>query len=188
MTTHPKLDPSARILLGPGPSMTHPRVIRALSAPTVGHLDPELLALYAEEQDLLRTVFQTKNEWTFALPGTRTSGMEAPLVNLVEPGDQVLVAIHGYFGERLADIVARVGGQVDRIQRPLGEIFTLEEIETALKQKRYKLVAIVHAETSTGAEQLRIREIADLAHAHGALLLLDRKSTRLNSSHQAISY
>lgn len=173
MTSHPKFDPSARILLGPGPSMTHPRVIRALSAPTVGHLDPELLALYAEEQDLLRTVFQTQNEWTFALSGTGTSGMEAALVNLVEPGDPVLVAIHGYFGERLADIATRVGGQVDRITRPLGEIFTVEEIKAALKQKPYKLFAIVHAETSTGAEQLYIKEIADIVHQNGALLLLD---------------
>ena len=90
--------------------------------------------------------------------------MEAALVNLVEPGDEVLIAIHGYFGERLADIAARVGGQVDRITRPLGEIFTVEEIESALKQKKYKLFAIVHAETSTGAEQLHIKEIADLAH------------------------
>lgn len=173
MTSHPKFDPSARVLLGPGPSMAHPRVMRALSAPTVGHLDPELLALYAEEQDLLRSVFQTKNEWTFALSGTGTSGMEAALVNLVEPGDQVLIAIHGYFGERLAEIAARVGGQVDRITRPLGEIFTLEEIEAALKQKQYKLFAIVHAETSTGAEQLRIKQIAELAHRYEALLLLD---------------
>jgi len=153
--------------------MTHPRVIRALSAPTVGHLDPELLALYAEEQDLLRTVFQTRNEWTFALSGTGTSGMEAALVNLVEPGDEVLIAIHGYFGERLADIATRVGGQVDRITRPLGEIFTVEEIESALNKKKYKLFAIVHAETSTGAEQLNIKEIAELAHKYGALFLLD---------------
>ena len=173
MTAYTKFDPSARVLLGPGPSMTHPRVIRALSAPTVGHLDPELLALYVEEQDLLRMVFQTENEWTFALSGTGTSGMEAALVNLVEPGDAVLVAIHGYFGERLADIATRVGGQVDRITRPLGEIFTVEEIESALKQKKYKLFAIVHAETSTGAEQLHIQEIAELVHQNGALLLLD---------------
>lgn len=173
MTVPSTFDPSARILLGPGPSMTHPRVIRALSAPTVGHLDPELLALYAEEQELLRTVFQTKNEWTFALSGTGTSGMEAALMNLVEPGDDVLVAIHGYFGERLAEIATRVGGRVDLITRPLGQIFTLEEIESALKQGPYKLFAIVHAETSTGAEQLHIKEIADLVHQSGALLLLD---------------
>jgi alanine-glyoxylate transaminase/serine-glyoxylate transaminase/serine-pyruvate transaminase len=91
--------------------------MRALSAPTIGHLDPELLALYAEEQGLLRAVFQTDNEWTFALSGTGTSGMEAALVNLIEPGNEVLVAIHGYFGERLAEIATRVGGKVDRITR-----------------------------------------------------------------------
>jgi alanine-glyoxylate transaminase / serine-glyoxylate transaminase / serine-pyruvate transaminase len=173
MTAHPIFNPSARVLLGPGPSMTHPRVMRALSGPTIGHLDPELLALYAEEQNLLRAVFQTQNEWTFALSGTGTSGMEAALVNLIEPGDEVLIAIHGFFGERLAEIAARVDGKVDRITRPLGEIFTVEEIESALKQKPYKLFAIVHAETSTGAEQLHIQEIADLVHRSGALLLLD---------------
>src|SRR6476659_863598 len=123
MTAYPPFDTSVHVLLGPGPSLTHPRVIRALSAPTVGHLDPELLALYAEEQDLLRTVFQTRNEWTFALSGTGTSGMEAALVNLVEPGDAVLIAIHGYFGERLADIATRVGGQVAGIPLPLVKIF-----------------------------------------------------------------
>jgi alanine-glyoxylate transaminase/serine-glyoxylate transaminase/serine-pyruvate transaminase len=99
--------------------------------------------------------------------------MEAALVNLVEPGDEVLIAIHGYFGERLADIATRLGGRVDRITRPLGEIFAVEEIEAALKQKKYKLFAIVHAETSTGAEQLHIKEIADAVHSQGALFLLD---------------
>lgn len=173
MTNHSKISLSPRILLGPGPSMTHPRVMQALSAPTVGHLDPEILALYVEEQALLRTVFQTANEWTFALSGTGTSGMEAALVNLIEPGDDVLIAIHGYFGERLAEIATRVGGNIDRIVRPLGEIFTVEEIETALRKKKYKLLGIVHAETSTGAEQLHIREIADAAHRHGALILMD---------------
>ena len=165
--------PAARILLGPGPSMTSPRVMRTLQTPTVGHLDPSLLALYEEEQQLLRGAFQTKNEWTFALSGTGTSGMEAALASLLEPGEDVLVAIHGYFGERLAEIASRQGAQVERIQRPLGEIFSVEEIETALAKKKYKLFAIVHAETSTGAEQLHIPEIAAAAHRHGALFLLD---------------
>ena len=164
---------TARLLLGPGPSMTSPRVMRALQTPTVGHLDPSLLALYEEEQRLLRATFQTKNEWTFALSGTGTSGMEAALANLVEAGDDVLVAIHGYFGERLAEIAMRQGAQVERINRPLGEIFSVEEIESALEKKKYKLLAIVHAETSTGAEQLHIPEIAAAAHRHGALFLLD---------------
>ncbi len=173
MTTSSTFNPPTRILLGPGPSMPHPRVIRALCAPTVGYLDPEMLALYAEEQKLLRQVFQTQNEWTFALSGTGTSGMEAALVNLIEPGDEVLIAIHGFFGERLAEIASRLRAQVDRITRPLGEIFTVEEIESALKKKKYKLFAIVHAETSTGAEQLHIKEIAEAVHKQGALILLD---------------
>jgi len=164
---------SPRILLGPGPSMTSPRVMGALQTPTVGHLDPNLLKIYAEEQELLRLAFQTKNEWTFALSGTGTSGMESALANLIEPGDAALVAIHGYFGERLAEIASRQGAQVDRLNRPLGEIFTVEEIESALQKKKYKLLAIVHAETSTGAEQLHIPEIAAAAHRHGALFLLD---------------
>ncbi|MEZ0395517.1 MAG: alanine--glyoxylate aminotransferase family protein [Anaerolineales bacterium] len=163
----------ARILLGPGPSMTHPRVLRALSSPTIGHLDPLLLDLYAREQDLLRRLFQTENEWTFALSGTGTSGMEAALANLLEPGDGVLVAVHGYFGARLAEMAARLGAAVDRIERPLGEIFEVDEIEAALKKKAYKVLAVVHAETSTGAEQLHIPEIAAAAHRFGALLLLD---------------
>jgi alanine-glyoxylate transaminase/serine-glyoxylate transaminase/serine-pyruvate transaminase len=165
--------PLQRILLGPGPSMTHPRVLQALSGPTIGHLDPALLDLYAREQDLLRQIFQTRNEWTFALSGTGTSGMEAALANLLEAGDAVLVAIHGYFGARLAEIATRLGAQVDRLERPLGEIFDVDEIEAALQRKAYKLLALVHAETSTGAEQLHIAEIAAAAHRAGALLLLD---------------
>jgi alanine-glyoxylate transaminase / serine-glyoxylate transaminase / serine-pyruvate transaminase len=169
----PDLNPPVRILLGPGPGMTHPRVVRALSAPTLGHLDPELLKIYAEEQELLRYVFQTGNEWTFALSGTGTSGMEAALANMIEPGEDVLCCIHGYFGERLAEIAARQGAQVERLQRPLGEIFPVEEIEAALKKKKYKLMTVVQAETSTGAEQLHIREIAAAAHQHGALIVVD---------------
>jgi alanine-glyoxylate transaminase/serine-glyoxylate transaminase/serine-pyruvate transaminase len=165
--------PPNRILLGPGPSMTHPRVLQALAAPTIGHLDPELLRLYTDEQDLLRRIFQTKNEWTFSLSGTGTSGMEAALANLIEPGDPVLVAVNGYFGARLAEIAARLGARVDKIEKQLGEIFTVAEIESALGKKPYKLMAIVHAETSTGAEQLNIKEIAAAAHKHEALIVLD---------------
>src|SRR5271157_376866 len=162
-----------RILLGPGPGMTHPRVLRALSAPTLGHLDPVLLKIYSEEQELLRYVFQTKNEWTFALSGTGTSGMEAALTNLIEPGDLVLACVHGYFGSRLAEIAERLGAIVDRIEKPLGQIFSVEEIESALNKKKYKLMTIVHAETSTGAEQLHIPEIAEAAHKHDTLIVLD---------------
>lgn len=167
------LNPHERILLGPGPGMAAPRVVRAMATPPVGHLDPDLLAIYAEEQELLRYVFQTQNEWTFALSGTGTSGMEAALSNLIEPGDNVLVAIIGYFGERLAEIAARQGANVDKISKPLGEIFTVEEIETALKEKAYKVFAFVHAETSTGAEQLHVKEIVAAAHKQDALVVMD---------------
>ncbi len=170
---YPELEPPTRLLLGPGPSMADPRVLRAMSHPSIGHLDPYLLSLYEEEQELLRSIFQTKNEWTFALSGTGTSGMEAALANLVEPGDPVLVAIQGYFGERLAEIAGRLGAQVDRVTRPWGGIFTVEEIESALRKQQYRLLALVHAETSTGAEQLNIKEIVAAAHQTGALVVLD---------------
>jgi alanine-glyoxylate transaminase/serine-glyoxylate transaminase/serine-pyruvate transaminase len=167
------LNTPARILLGPGPGMTHPRVMRALGTPTLGHLDPELLKIYAQESELLRYVFQTKNEWTFALSGTGTSGMEAALLNLIEPGDAVLACIHGYFGARLAEIAERAGAEVSRMEKPLGRIFEVEEIRAALQKRPYRLVTLVHAETSTGAEQLHIPEIAEAAHGAGALLVLD---------------
>lgn len=173
LPSFPDLNPSTRILLGPGPGMPHPRVVRALSAPTLGHLDPQLLKIYEEEQILLRYVFQTKNEWTFALSGTGTSGMESALTNLIEPGDTVLACIHGYFGSRLAEIAERLGASVDRIEKPLGKIFSVDDIDAALAKKKYKLMTIVHAETSTGAEQLNIKEIATAAHKHGALIVLD---------------
>jgi alanine-glyoxylate transaminase/serine-glyoxylate transaminase/serine-pyruvate transaminase len=163
----------SRLLLGPGPSMTDPRVQQALASPTLGHLDPVLLGLFSEEQTLLRRLFQTGNQWTFALSGTGTSAMECALANLIEPGDPILVAVNGYFGARLVEIGLRLGAQAEHIDRPLGEIFTLEEIEAALARRPYKLLAVVHAETSTGAEQLHIGEIAAAAHRAGALLLLD---------------
>lgn len=169
----PVLNPPTRVLLGPGPGMPHPRVVRAMTAPTLGHLDPELLRLYAEEQELLRYVFQTKNEWTFALSGTGTAGMEAALANLIEPGDAVLACVHGYFGARLAEMAARLGATVDKIEKPLGALFDPAEIESALARKKYKLMMIVHAETSTGVEQLHIKDIAACAHRQGALLVLD---------------
>ncbi len=169
----PELDTPSRILLGPGPGMPHPRVVRALTTPTLGHLDPQLLQVYAHEQDLLRYVFQTANSWTFALSGTGTAGMESALANMIEPGDRVLACVHGYFGGRLADIANRLGAEVDRLERPLGQILDVDEIEAALAKKQCKLLTIVHAETSTGAEQLHIQEIASAAHRHGALLVLD---------------
>ena len=167
------LNVSPRILLGPGPSMVAPRVLRSLATPLLGHLDPEFLGIMAEEQQLLRTVFQTQNQLTLAVPGTGSAGMEASLCNFIEAGDAVLVAIMGFFGERLYEMAGRYGAQVDRLEHPWGKVFDPQEIITALQNKKYKILALVHAETSTGALQPGIAEIAAAAHKQGTLLVLD---------------
>jgi len=164
---------SPRILLGPGPSMVAPRVLNALSYPVIGHLDPEFLALMQEVQELLRFAFQTENELTVPVSGTGSAGMEAALCNFIEPDDNVLVAVLGYFGERMVEMADRYGAQVDRIDRPWGEAFDPDEIKAALSQKKYKLLALVHAETSTGVLQPGIAEIAAAAHDNGALVVMD---------------
>lgn len=167
------LNTSTRILLGPGPSIASPRVLRAMTAPLLGHLDPEFLNLMNQEQQLLRCVFQTNNKLTIAIQGTGSAGMEAALCNFIEPGDSVLVAVMGFFGDRMCEMAKRYGAKVDRLERPWGQVFDPVQIETAMKSKKYKLLALVHAETSTGALQPDIPEIALAAHQHGALLVLD---------------
>lgn len=169
----PAVDPPTRLLLGPGPGMPHPLVLRAMGSPTLGHLDPEMLRILAEEQELLRFVFGTTNDWTFALSGTGTAGMEAALANLIEPGDAVLACVCGYFGGRLADMSARLGASVDRLERPLGQIFSPEEVIAALERRRYRILTVVHAETSTGVQQKHIKALAEAAHSAGTLLVLD---------------
>jgi alanine-glyoxylate transaminase/serine-glyoxylate transaminase/serine-pyruvate transaminase len=171
--TFADLNVPPRILLGPGPSTSSPRVLRAMAAPLLGHLDPKFLALMDEVQQLLRYVFQTQNELTIPVSGTGSAGMEAALCNFIEPGDNVLIAINGYFGERMYDMAGRYGAHVERIERPWGQVFDPGEFEAALKGKKTKLVALVHAETSTGALQPSIPEIADIIHRHGALFVLD---------------
>lgn len=167
------LDLPFRILLGPGPSMVPSRVLRALSAPPVGYMDSAYIQVMSDVKQLLRYTFKTQNKFTLPISGTGSAGMEAALCNFIEPGDPVLVAINGFFGERLADMAARYGAQVDRIQRPWGEVFSPVEIETALEKKKYKLLAVVHGETSTGTVQVEVADIAAAAHRHGALLVLD---------------
>ena len=162
-----------RILLGPGPSMVPSRVLRALAAPLVGYMDSAYIQVMDDVKRLLRYTFKTKNKFTVPISGTGSAGMEAALCNFIEPGDNVLVAINGFFGERMADMAARYGAQVDRLQRPWGEIFSAAEIDTALGKKKYKLLAVVHGETSTGTVQLGVADIAAAAHRHGALLVLD---------------
>ena len=161
-----------RTLLGPGPSNAHPRVYRAMTTPIIGHMDPKFLEVMDEMMELLRFVFQTRNTITLAIPGTGSAGMEAALVNLIEPGDGVVIGVNGYFGERLCDMAARHGAEVRRVEAPWGQIIEPDLIERALAGRRAKLVAIVHAETSTGVLQ-PIKPVAEVCQRHGALLVVD---------------
>ncbi len=172
MTAYTDLNTPERLLLGPGPSMVHPRVYHALAHPVLGHMDPRFLQAMNEIQEMLRQVFQTHNHLTIPVAGTGSAGMEAALCNLIEPGDRVLICVNGYFGERMVDMATRYGAEVARIDRPWGEAFSLEEIKTALKKQPAKLVALVHAETSTGVLQ-PVEDLADAVHKHGGLLLID---------------
>lgn len=172
MPPSPPLNPPTRILLGPGPSDVHPRVLAALAAPTIGHLDPYYLELMNGMQQMLRGLLQTKNEMTLAISGTGSAGMEAAVVNLVEPGDSMLVCVNGVFGGRMADVATRAGAKVSRIGRPWGEVFTPDEVRRAIAAHKPQVVGIVMAETSTGAWQ-PIEPIAKVVHESGALLIVD---------------
>ena len=172
MSSSPTLQIPERLLLGPGPSMVHPRVLHAMSQPVLGHLDPQFLALMSQIQDQLRFVFETKNEMTIPISGTGSAAMECALSNLIERGDSVIVCVNGYFGTRMCDMAVRYGATVRRLDRRWGEVFPLDEIEAELKKGPARLVALVHAETSTGALQ-PVDGLAELVHRYGALLVLD---------------
>ena len=166
-------NPAERILLGAGPSPVPQRVLRALASPTLGHLDPQFLAIVDETCELLRQAFRTKNPVTFPLSCTGMAGMECLATNLIEPGDEALVCINGFFAARMKDVMERCGATVHTIEVPWGETFTLEQIAAALDQHpRVKVLGIVQAETSTGAHQ-PLAGLADLVHARGALLVVD---------------
>ena len=166
------IDPPIRTLMGPGPSDIHPRVLEAMSKPTIGHLDPYYLTVMNELQQMLRLLFRTKNEMTMAISATGSAGMETTIVNLVEPGDSVLICVNGVFGGRMADVASRAGAEVHRVEKPWGEVFTADDLKPALQSIKPKYVGIVMAETSTGASQ-PIQEIADLAHEARAMLIVD---------------
>ena len=168
----PQLNPPQRILLGPGPSTVHPRVLQAMSLPLVGHLDPYFLEIIDKTHSLLLFVFQTQNQLTIPVSGTGSAAMEAAVANMVEPGDAVLICINGYFGHRLVDMAERYGGEVEAIHRPWGEVFSAQEVADALESRPARVVGIVHAETSTGACQ-PLDEIADLVHDQGGVLIVD---------------
>ena len=165
------LDPPTRVLLGPGPSDVAPSVLGALAKPTVGHLDPAFLSVMDEVRDMLREVFGTTNELTFPMSGTGSSGMETCFVNLLQPGDRVLVGVNGVFGTRMADVARRCGAEVFEAKADWGTTFTADQLRAAADGP-VDVVAVVHAETSTGAHQdlVPARGVADEL---GALLLVD---------------
>jgi len=167
-----ELNPSPRLLLGPGPSDPHPRVLRAQAVGLQGHLDPEFLQVMTDTQQMLRQVFQTQNEWTFPVSGTGMAGMECAAVNLLEPGDAMVVGAAGFFGERMAEVARRAGANVTVVNGEWGDTIALETIEAALARIRPKVFGIVHAETSTGAWQ-PIDQLGKHCHRHGTFLLVD---------------
>jgi len=168
-----ELNPPVRILLGPGPSATHPRVYRAMAAPMVSHLDPAYLQIMDDVQAMLRAAFRTQNRMTLALPGTGTSGMEAAMANLLEPGDTIVIGVAGYFGERMVEMAARYGASVVRVDAAWGTVVEPQRIRDAVRGAgRVRAVAIVQGETSTGVLQ-PIDEVARIAHEAGALVIVD---------------
>lgn len=168
----PPLDPPSRVLLGPGPSDVAPSILRALSKPTVGHLDPAFLAVMDEVREMMRGVFQTQNALTFPMSGTGSSGMETCFTNLLECGDEVLIGVNGVFGTRMCDVAERCGARVTRVEGEWGRALTGEAFREAAGGKKFKLVAVVHAETSTGVLQ-DLAPIREVANECGALLLVD---------------
>ncbi len=172
-TVYDELIASPRVLLGPGPSEANARVLKAMTTPMLGYLDAEFVQIMDDTVGLLRRVFGTENRLTLPVSGTGTAGMEAALTNVIEPGDSVVVGVKGYFGERIADIAARCGGVVTRVEAEWGTHIPAEKIAEALtKVSTPKLVALVHGETSTGILQ-PLRDAVEIAHQSGALFLAD---------------
>jgi alanine-glyoxylate transaminase/serine-glyoxylate transaminase/serine-pyruvate transaminase len=167
-----QLNPPQRLLLGPGPSDVHPRVLAALTTPLLGHLDPAFLEIMLETQSLLRDAFMTKNPLTFPISATGMAGMEACVVNLVEPGDKVVICSKGFFGQRMIDVAGRAGANVTVLEQAWGDVFDLNRIRETLKTVRPKVLGIVHAETSTGAHQ-PIEQLGRLCHEFDTLLIVD---------------
>ena len=173
MTSASQVNPAERILMGPGPSSVPHRVLRALSAPTLGHLDPQYLAIMDETCEMLRQVFRTANKLTFPVSGTGMAGMECLATNLLERGDEAIVCVNGVFGSRMKDVMERCGATVHTIEAPWGDIISKEQIAAALDaHPKAKLLGIVHAETSTGALQ-PLEGLSALCREKGALFIVD---------------
>lgn len=166
------IHPPKRLLYGPGPGQVHPRVYQAMAQPIVGHLDPYFFEISSNIQRLLRTVFGTKNEMTFVISATGSGGMETAVSSFVEPGTKVAVFANGYFCDRQAEMARRQGGEVVRLEKPWGEVFTAEEASEFIQREKPQVVMYVQAETSAGAYQ-RGEHICKAAHEAGALVIAD---------------
>lgn len=167
------LNPPRRLLMGPGPSNVHPRVYRALATEVVGHLDPEFLALMDRLQDRLRAVFRTANSMTLSVSGTGSAGIEAALMNVVEPDEEYLVGVNGVFGGRIAEVIRRAGATPHLIERPWGETIDPDDVRQALEaHPEVRGLCLVHAETSTGAHQ-PLEEIGRLLRERDLLFIVD---------------
>lgn len=173
MSEFAQLNPAERILMGPGPSTVPARILQAIGAPTLGHLDPQYIEIMDETCAMLRRVFQTENALTFPVSATGMAGMEAIASNLVERGDEVIVCVNGVFGGRMKDIMERCGATVHAVEAEWGEILTDDAVGEAVQaHPKAKLVTIVHAETSTGVHQ-PLEEISKIVHEAGMLLVVD---------------
>ena len=168
-----EFQPPARILLGPGPSSVHPRVLQAMTLPILGHLDPEFFQVMDDVCDMLRVVFRTSNFMTVPISSTGTGAMETACANLLEPGDTAIVCRNGFFGDRLGDIASRCGAKTVVLDSPWGQPVDIQAVEDELKRhSRVKMVGVVHAETSTGV-LTPLEDIVNLAHRHDALVAVD---------------
>lgn len=167
-----QLDVPPRLLLGPGPSNAHPRILQAIGMRQVGHLDPEFLKIMDEIQEMLRYTWQTDNPFTIPVSGCGSAAMEATLANLIEAGDRILVGVNGYFGNRMVDMAGRYNAEVFQLKKPWGEVFSLTELEEGLAKYRPAILGLIHAETSTGACQ-PLEGVGDLCRQYDCLLLAD---------------
>jgi len=166
-------EPKEVLLLGPGPSPIHPSVSKSMSWNTLGHLDPEFMDIMNEAKDLLKYVFETNNQLTLPISATGSAGMEAALVNILEPGDKAVICVNGVFGTRMADVASRCGAQVIEVEADWGSPIDPDDVKKTLDaNKDVKIVGIVHAETSTGVLQ-PLEQIVELAHQNDALIVVD---------------
>ncbi|GMR18547.1 MAG: alanine--glyoxylate aminotransferase family protein [Gammaproteobacteria bacterium] len=166
-------NPTPRTLMGPGPSDVHPRILSALGRPTIGHLDPEFVSMMDEVKGLLQYAFQTKNELTIPVSAPGSAGMETCFVNLIEPGDKVVVCQNGVFGGRMKENVERLGGIAIMVEDEWGKPVDPQKVEDALKANTdTRAVAFVHAETSTGAAS-DVKPLCELAHKHDCVTIVD---------------